>query len=258
LLEARREAEEKLIATARIPVTTAIQTATAAAHGAVERGESSEKTRLRIFDKQMAKTLAGERVTAYATAGIALVICVPLAFLAHRQVQAAGGLTGLKDVTPAGLRQLGWSVFTDVGVTGMWLTLAAVSALLCLVGQGWRGIVAGRCIRAVEAGEKPLFVGISTTTKAGLLLFSFICPPVGLILGIVLKLRPHEETAALGGALMWAGFVALLAIVINLLWGMAEQIKTKPPPQRKPEDAVLLFYPLWATMCSIMGRRHRQ
>ncbi len=255
LLEARRKAEATLIATARLPVAAAAPPRTAAATGRSEVGESADETRLRIFDQQLAEKLVGERQAAYASAGIALIICGVVAFIAKQQIDAAGGPAAFEQVTPAGIRHLGWAALADAAVTGMWLTLATLSAFLCGVGQSWRGLRAGQSIRAVADGEKPVPVGISMATKAGLLLFAIICPPMGLIMGLVFKLSNDDETAAMGGMLMLAGFVALLALVGNWLWGLAEHMKTKPRPTRKAADTALLLYALGAALSSSFAAR---
>ena len=257
LLAERRRAEQMIFQTARLPAAAAAPPRAAAATGRAEFGESSDQTRLRVFDKQFAEALVTERLTAYATAAIACVILILAAFFATEQIRAAGGLTGLKTVTPAGIRQLGWSVFTDPAVTGMWLALTAVSAFLCLVGQIVRAILAGRSIRAVEAGGKPAIVGISIATQGGLVLFSAICPPAGIIVGAILKLRRDEETAAFGGVMMWVGFIALLALAINCLWGLAEHLRTKPRPEPAVPRATLLLYPVWAIVSSRISRRKK-
>jgi hypothetical protein len=255
LLEERRKAERTLIETARLPVAAAAPPRAAAALGRAEVGESSEETRLRIFDQHLADVLAGERLTAYATAGIALVICAIVGLAASEQVRAAGGFAALKTLSPASVRQI--AALNDSAVTGTWLTLTALSAFLCLVGQTWRGVLAGKCIRAVQAGEKPLLVGISPATQVGLLLFGVICPPFGIILGIVLKLRPDEETAAFGGLLMWAGFLALLVFAVNLLVGLAQQLKARPRPQPMAPGAGMILYLLCATAFAVIERRSR-
>ena len=258
LLEERRKVERTIIETARLPVAAATAPRTAAASGAAEVGERSEETRLRIFDKQLAEALAGERLTAFVTAGIAFILLAVLLFSATHQIQAAGGFSGLRTVTPSGIRHLRWAVFTDNAVTGMWLGIATVASSLCLIGQTWRGIVAGKCIQAVEAGEKPVLVGVSTATTAGLLLFGVICPPVGIIFGLILRLRPDADTAAFGGMLMWASFIALLLFGVNSLWGLAEGLKTRLPQERKvPEAPAQLLYPLWAVACAMLNRVRR-
>ncbi len=121
-----------------------------------------------------------------------------------------------------------------------------------------RGIAAGKCIQAVEAGEKPVLVGVSTTTTAGLLILSVICPPAGIIVGLIMKLRPDRETSALGGMLMYAGFIALLLLIVNWLWGMAEGLKPRLPQEKKaPEAPSQLLYPLWVVACAMLSRGRR-
>ncbi|MGD8238364.1 MAG: zinc ribbon domain-containing protein [Armatimonadota bacterium] len=254
LLEEQRKAERTLIETARLPVAAAAPPPTAAAMGRTDVGESSEETRLRIFDKHLAEALVSERLTAYVTAGIAFIMGLILAFTATRQLEAVGGLAGLKTLSPASVRHLG--ALSDNAVTGAWVLVAAVSAFLCFVGQTWRGVLAGKCIRAVEAGEKPVIVGISPATQVGLLLFTIICPPLGITLGFVLKLRPDEETSAFGGMLILAGLIALLVFALNWLVGLAGQLKTKPRPERRAPGAGVILYPLW-TMASAMIERRR-
>ena len=256
LLEERRKAEQTLIETARLPAAAAAPPPPAAARG-ISDGERSEETRMRVFDEHLARQFVGERQAAYGTALIALVLCGVLAMIAARQIHDAGGLAAVRDVTPARLRDLGWGAFADAALTGTWRALAALSGVLCLVGQTWRGVMAGRSIRAVANGQKPVLVGISTATKAGLSLFSIICPPAGVILGLVLKASNDDETKALGGLLIWAGFAALLAVVLNWLWGLAEHIKIKPRPDRT-RKAVLLLAPICTTISALWCQHSRR
>ncbi len=102
LLEEARRVERTIIETARLPMAAPTAPRTAAASGGVEVGELGEDTRLRVFDEQLAKTLVGERLTAFVTAGIAFMFLAILLFSATHQIQAVGGFSGLRTVTPSG------------------------------------------------------------------------------------------------------------------------------------------------------------
>jgi len=211
-----------------------------AAARAVARGrqwgvETSEETRLRVFDQQEAQKMQHEMLTAWATAGIALVVTLALLVATNAQLNAGGGWGLLKAATPLRLRELRTEALGDRALMGAALLGLTVSGLLCLVGQAMRAWTAMQSIAAVKRGEKPLIVSLHSGTRLGLMLASAVCPPAGIIIGVLLKLSRDEETRVVGGQCLLIAGIALVLHALNIVWGVAAHIKPKDEPV--PEDA---------------------
>jgi hypothetical protein len=223
----------------------------AAARGMAAVGESSDATRLRIFDRHEAEKLRAERVTAFATAGIALILCVVFGVVAMNRFEAADGMAGVKELTMGSLR--GWDAFTNKAIAAIWFAGASLGSLLCVVGQVVRGLKASKAIALVAANKKPEIVGISVATQIGMLIYAVICPPFGIIVGIIMKLSKDENTSALGGMVLLFGFGALIVLVGNWLWGLGEAAAAKRRPAPKVEEGAALWWmllPLWAPVAA--------
>jgi len=208
--------------------------ARAAARGRQWGVERSDETRLRVFDQQEAERMQHEMLTAWATAGIALVVTIGLLVGTHAELGAAGGWAGLKLATPARIRELQSEALGDHAIMGALLLGLTVSALLCAVGQTIRATTAMQSIAAVKRGEKPLVVSLHGATRAGLMLGAAVCPPAGIIIGVLLKLSRDEETRGVGGQCLVIAGLALLVHALNIVWGLAGHMKSKTEP--KPED----------------------
>jgi cellulose synthase/poly-beta-1,6-N-acetylglucosamine synthase-like glycosyltransferase len=76
-------------------------------------------------------------------------------------------------------------------------------------------------------------VGISSFTVIGLIIASFVIPPLGVILGILFKFSKDDDTRDLGGKMIMAAIVAIVLFAINLLVGLLSGLKAvQPRPER--------------------------
>ena len=98
------------------------------------------------------------------------------------------------------------------------MILLGLAGLLCAVGQTHRIVRAQRAIAQVKRAERPDLVGISSLTWYGLLIASFVCPPLGIILGIVFKFGQDDDTRALGGSMIKSALIAIAVVAGHLIW----------------------------------------
>lgn len=228
-----------------------------AAHGTAVPGESSEETRLRVFDRQEAQKLKGERVTAFVSGALAGLVFVVLLLFGLSQIEAAGGLDAVRSISGQRIRELGVTALGEDEILGAWALALSVAALLCAVGQIIRGTAAAQSVRAVEAGEKPVIVGISPSTQAGIMLFALLCPVLGLVVGIIMKLGRDDQTKYLGGIVIWLNLAGMAILVLNWLWGKAAALReTRPAPLDVEEDAFLRHIPLAMGMVALWWHQH--
>ncbi len=242
LAEARAKLERQAVEGVRLTSSAArAHRGATSAHGVAEVGESSEATRMRVFDRHLAEQLRGERMVAYVTSGLSALVTAALASLGLGLVRSGGGLAGLRQLSPKYVRELGWSLFGDDSLLGAWLVAMAVAALLCVIGQTLRGIAATRSIREVDEGHKPEIVGIASTTQAGVMLFALLCPVLGLPAGIALKLGHDDQTKSLGSITIWLSVIALAFIALNYVWALGAQLLQRgaPPPGAAGSAGVL-------------------
>ena len=196
-------------------------TPVSAAHGAAAPDEKSEKTRIRTYDRQYAGKLGAERVTAFATAFIALVATIGIGGYAMRSLKASGGFASMGETTPAEFARLAYSAFTSPSLLSLWLVGLALAAALFLIGQTIRTIVAHQSIAAVAAGHKPVPVGVHPATQLGLILLAFLVPVLGLMLGGLMKISADDDTCAIGGTVLLVSVVSLAVVGMSFIWDMA-------------------------------------
>jgi len=209
--------------------------AQAASRGRAFGIERSDETRLRTYDKQEAEVVKSDVLASWATAGLALVIGVVALKIASNQLQAAGGPAGLKILSMAQLREWGFGMVIQPTVLSLALAGLAIGGFLCAIGQSWRAVLGRRSVAAVARGEKPLVVDIHPTTRIGLVVMSAACPPFGVIVGLIMKLGGrNEDSKALGGQMFLIGLAVLLILGLNMLWGLAANLKgpATPPPAK--------------------------
>jgi hypothetical protein len=206
------------------------------AQGLVVAGETSDLTRMRGFDRQEADRMKKELPTVWATVAIAGFLFIGLLALAISGLRQAG-LEGVKQLSPAYVRGLGWAVFTDPGTTGAWFLGMSLGGGLCLVGQGIRGYRVSVSIKKVAGGQKPDIVGISAATKFGILALALFCPVIGLILGIALQMSADPETKHLGIAALKVAVVAAAVIIGNVIWAAASKLKPASEPKAPGDEA---------------------
>jgi hypothetical protein len=219
-------AREKIVAEAQsaapAPRPAVAVTNPAAAGLATDVGEA---TRLREFDEELAEKLRGERAAALLTALISL--CAGLAFLwlGRKLLAQVGGWRALPTLTSAYLRERGFGLFADPLFLAALALGLALAGLLTAAGQFHRTYTGTQAIEDIRFGGRPRVVGISAFTTLGLLLASFLLPPVGLLLGLIFKLSDDPDTRDLGGRMVTVSLLAVGLFVVNLLWGFAAGLK---------------------------------
>jgi hypothetical protein len=200
------------------PLVGTAQAVAGATAGMAEPGETSEKVRLKEFDKHLAEKLIHERSAVVVTAIIALVAGALVLDAGLRMLRNAGGMAALRALKYGELRERGLGAFADEGFLALLMLLLAVGGLLCAAGQIHRVVIAYRAVNQVRSGQRPDVVGISPLTWWGLLLASFIFPPFGLVLGIIFKFGQDAETRHLGGSMIKSAVIALAVIGVHLAW----------------------------------------
>lgn len=234
--KARREMAEREKRDRAITVDpdAAAEAAAGARAGVAVHGETSEKVRLKAFDRQLAQKLVRERVAVIVTAVLGVVVGIAILVVGLSTLKSAGGLAAVKELSYGALREKGLGAFADLSLTGSSLVLLGLAGLLCALGQSIRVVTATRAIAAARRGERPPVVAISPFTKTGLLVGSLLLPPFGLILGIIFKLGQDEETRWLGGRMIWAAVVCIVVVGAHLIWNLLASVAgptgTTPPP----------------------------
>lgn len=198
----------------------------AAAPQYVTPGETSDDTRLRIFDRQEAKRLAHERASTLVIAVLAGVVSLVLLILGAVRLLSVG-FSEVGTLRFATLRN--WAVLTDPRFVAIILTGPGVAGTMCAAGMIRRAIMAGRAIQEVKRAEKPTIVSLSWLTHYGLLLLAVFCPPLGLILGVLLKFSSDQDIKNTAGTMIIVSLVVIAILVVNGLLGLAEGLKTAPP-----------------------------
>jgi len=189
-----------------------------AAAGMADPGETSEKVRLKAFDKQLAAKLEAERAAVVVTAIIALVLGAGVLLAGLKGLGSAGGVEALKALSYADLRAMGLGAFADRTFIATLTILLGLAGLLCAGGQIHRFVIAQKAIAQVHRGERPEVVGISEATAIGLIIASFVCPPLAIVLGIIFKLGQDENTKRLGGQMIRSALIAIAIVVAHLIW----------------------------------------
>ncbi len=237
LKDLREAATTKRELTAKERIERAQAAARAAARGRAFGVERSEETRMRTFDKHEAERVRNEMLTAWATVGIALILHL-IAFKLGINQFKEGGVEGLREVSMAQVREWGFGMAVQPSVQTLIYMGIALGLFLCLVGQIWRAIRAHHSIAAVARGEKPELVYLHAATRAGLIVVSVACPPAGIVFGLMMKiLGRDEDTKSLGGSMLIAAIIVLVILGMNMLWGLAGNLKSPADDQRAPAEA---------------------
>ncbi len=204
-----------------------------AAAGMADPGETSEKVRLKQFDRHMAERLEKERTAVIVTAAIALFFGAGILLIGWQTLATAlpdgGAVEALKQMSYEDLRMRGLGAFADQTFIGVLLVLLGLSGLLCTVGQIRRVVQANRAIAAVKRGERPELVGISQLTWVGLLIASFVFPLLGIVLGIIFMLSRDESTKILGKQMLKSAILALIVVVAHLIWNAIVDFTSRQP-----------------------------
>ncbi len=208
--------------------------------GRAKPGETSEETRLRIFDQQEAKRLAAERVSVWITGvlvGIPGIAALVFGLVSLHQV----GLSEVGTLGFADLRHLG--IVTDARFVAVILTGLGIAGTMCAAGLARRGFLASRAIAEVKRGEKPTIVSLCWLTYYGLLLVAIFCPPLGLIVGILLKFSSDEDIKGVGGTMIILSLIVMAVLVANALLSLAEGFKSAQEAEM-PVHWSAAFYPM--------------
>jgi len=191
--------------------------------GRAKPNETSEETRLRVFDKQEAERLVYERLSCYVTA--ALVALPTLALLAFGILQVHKlGLAEIRTLTLADLRT--WSALSDPRILAAAAAMLGFAGTLSFIGLIQRAIKASRAIRDVKAGRKPTIVSLNAVTYWGLLLTAICCPPLGLIIGIALKFSSDEDVKSTAGTMIIISLVVIAVLIVNTIPAIVETLRS--------------------------------
>ncbi|HCA47491.1 MAG TPA: hypothetical protein DEP45_09105 [Armatimonadetes bacterium] len=204
-----------------------------AAAGMAEPGETSEKVRLRQFDRHLAEKLVRERTAVIVTAIIALIFGATVTMLGLRTLRDShddGALAALKQMSYGDLRTRGLGAFADETFVAALMILLGLAGLMCAAGQIHRVMLAHQAVTQVRQGERPVVVGISQLTWIGLLIASFICFPLGIILGIILMLSKDAPTHALGLQMLKSAILAVVVIGGHLIWNAIADFASREAP----------------------------
>lgn len=204
-----------------------------AAGGLLNPGESSEKTRMRVFDKHMADELRKERPATLVLAAMALIAGIALTFAVKGLLAPAGGWVGLKSADWTAIRQAGFGMFVDPRVLFAIATALCIAGYLCGIGELLRFVAQTRAIRAVERNELPDVVGVTILTRVGLLIASFFLPPLGIIMGLLLKMSNSTDLRDLGGQMLKLGSLAAGLVILNAVWIAAAGFASGQTPEPK-------------------------
>ena len=218
---ARRQMSEKIkIDREGIAVSSQPQAVVGAAAGLADVGETSEKVRLKEFDKHLAGTLSRERGAVVLTAIIGLVIGAVVLWLGLQSLKNAGGIEAIRELDFGDLRSKGLGAFGDPTFISILVILTGVAGLMCAVGQTRRFMLAGRAIAQIKRSERPDVVHISAWTWMGLLLASVTVAPLGLILGIMFTMGKDEDTKALAGSMIKVSAVVMGLVFLDVVWDL--------------------------------------
>lgn len=244
LIQARTDIVKQAQQNARTvakPASGAAAAANPAAAGLVLPGESAEEKRLRVFDKHQAQDLRKQRPALFVTVILAAALAAGLAAVAKGFLQQAGGFAGLKTLTYAQFKALGFGLFSDPRIMFIICAGLALAAFLCLVGEGLRLWAVSAAITAVARGEVPNVVGVAVFTMVGLVMAAFFCPPLGLVMGILFKLSKDQDTSSLGSMMIYAAVLAAAVVIVNTIWNLAAaNLKTAPPAKSAPAASLAL------------------
>ncbi len=229
LVEAMAQAKERLrqqaVAVRTGQADTSGPAAGGAAAGTAVPGETSEETRLRIFDQQAAEGLAQEARTSYVIAVLTFAAGVVLSVMGFARFKMAGSLAGL---TMSVLRN--WAMFTDDRVLALIFGGVGIGALAVGIGVFLRALGATRAVRDVKAGTKPTIVTLNPFLQIGLLLIAIFCPPLGIIVAIPLKFSDDSDIRAYAQFVINTSLAVIAVLILNILWGLAENFRAAHVP----------------------------
>jgi hypothetical protein len=208
----RRELQENSVAT-RLGMREGRRVAptTPAAAGQVSPGETSEATRLRIFDRQEAKRLDREATHCAVFAVISLIVGLGL-LLGGGLVLERQGCSQIAALDLTALSRLLLEI--QPGIIPLALLTTGLSAALIAVGLWWRYRQSKRAIRQVTLNRRPDIVSFNLPLQIGLLILVVSLPPVGAVVGLVLRLERDQDIRRFGLVMIWIGAALILGLVL--------------------------------------------
>jgi len=204
--------------------------------GPTPSAEDTKRSRLHVFDEQLANRLSKERPAMIITSLLVLALGIILGVVAYKMVDGMGGLTTLSQMDYKYLRSLRFGALVNQQVLFIVTAGLALSCYLCAFGQFVRFIVAGRAIASVKAGQLPDIVGVHFTIKIGLMIGAVLCPPLGLILGIIFKFTNSIDLKTLGSRLIYLSLLVIGIVIVNVVWDMAATAITSKQSTPSPPD----------------------
>jgi len=225
-LSKKKELQEDSLAARRVAEVSGGDTAGGVAAGRAKPGETSEETRLRVFDQQEARRLAHERLSCYITAALVVFPALALLIFGILQVHKLG-IAEIRTLTFADLRT--WGAFSDPRILAAAATMLGLAGLLSFIGLTQRAVRASRAIREVKSGAKPTIVSLTAATYWGLLLTAVSCPPLGLIIGIALKFSSDEDIKNAAGTMIVISLVVIGVLLANTIPAVVETLQSSAP-----------------------------
>ncbi len=201
-----------------------------ASAGVASAGETSEETRLRVFDKQLSEELRKSLPAIIVATVISLLVGLVLTSVARDMLQQLGGFSALGDIDWGALRAKRLGMLWDPAVVFVMTGGLSLAGYLCGVGELLRFITARRAISAVKAGQVPDVVALTALTRVGLLVVAAVLPPLGIVLGIVFKLTKSTDLKDLGGQMVYLSLLVAAVVVVAVLWDMMAEIAGRHKP----------------------------
>lgn len=205
-------------------------TVAGASSGTMAVGEkSAEETRIRAFDAQEAERMVQERTTSWVSAGIALVFGVALVLVALSRIKAGGGFDDLTDILkPKAFRNL--SNLGSPLMLGFLLLGLGVSGLLIAFGQIRLAMSTTRAIAQVRENLRPDIVQVSRATILGLFVLCIFCPPIGILIGLLMRFGRNPDLRPLGSRMVQIAVGIMVLFAGNMLFKLGDGLKTVAPP----------------------------
>ena len=201
-----------------------------ASGGVASAGETSEKTRMRVFDQQLAAELSKSRPAIIVLAVISVVVGLILTSVASGLLRQLGGFSALGDIDLVALRAKRFGMLCDPQVVFVATAGLSLAGYLCAIGELLRFFAACRAIAAVKAGQIPDVVAATVLTRVGLLVAAVVLPPLGIVLGIIFKLTNSNDLKELGGQMLYLSLLVAAVVGVAVLWDVMAEIAGRHKP----------------------------
>lgn len=195
--------------------------ATGAQAGQAEAGEDWKKSRMKVYDKHLAEELKKARPAIIITAVLSLVAGVLLTGLAWNILQGIGGFSAIKSLDFERIQSLRFLAILDETVLFFVTAGLAIASFLGSIGEFIRFRVAGINIALIEDEEPPEIMGVHPASQVALLISSIFCPPLGLLLGIILRFNRGEELRSLGAQMIQFSLIVVALFLGSVIWDVA-------------------------------------